>query len=80
MDPQMNQLTDDLTKEFEPAVTRDTVHRVVSDSFGLLAGAITFHMPILAPRLAFNRDEIKAYFAAVRELHRLHDQPPADPR
>ena len=55
MDQQI-QLEDDLAREFEPAIERDTVHRVVSDTYESLSDArITAFVPILARRLARER-------------------------
>jgi hypothetical protein len=53
---QMIQLEDDLAREFEPTIARDTVHRVVSDTYESLSDArITAFVPILARRLARER-------------------------
>jgi len=56
MDPQVHQLTDDLTREFEPNVPWDTIHEVVEDTFASLGGArIKSFVPILARRMARDR-------------------------
>jgi hypothetical protein len=56
VDPQVNKLTDDLIREFEPAVLRDTIHQVVTDTVDSLADArIKSYVPILVRRIARDR-------------------------
>jgi protein-tyrosine phosphatase-like protein/uncharacterized protein DUF3562 len=56
MDVQVDVLADDLTREFEPEIERDTVLRVVQDTFESLDDArIKSYVPILARRMARDR-------------------------
>ena len=59
MDPQVDALTEDLTEEFAPNISRETVHRVVEDTFESLYDArIKSFVPILARRMA--RDQLRS--------------------
>lgn len=52
----VSQMTEDLANEFEPEVPKDTVHRIVSESFESLSDArIKSYVPILARRLSRDR-------------------------
>jgi hypothetical protein len=53
MDSQVETLADDLSREFEPEISRDTVYRVVEDTFESLDDArIKSYVLILARRIA----------------------------
>jgi len=59
MDLQVEALADDLIREFESEVPRDTVYRVVADTFESLGNArITAYVPLLARRIA--RDHLRS--------------------
>jgi hypothetical protein len=59
MDPQVDSLTDDLTDEFAPNITREAVQRVVEDTLGSLEDArIKSFVPVLARRIA--RDQLRS--------------------
>jgi hypothetical protein len=59
VDAQVDALTDDLTREFEPEISRDAVSRVVEDTFESLDEArIKSYVPILARRIA--RDTLRS--------------------
>lgn len=50
------QMTEDLATEFEPEVPRDTVHRIVAESFESLADArVKSFVPVLAWRMSRDR-------------------------
>ena len=50
------QMAEDLATEFEPEVPRDTVRRIVAESFESLADArVKSYVPILARRLSRDR-------------------------
>ena len=56
MDPQVDALIEDLAREFEPDVSRDTVHEVVEDTLESMGDArIKSYVPVLCRRLARDR-------------------------